>query len=71
MNERLANPQLPPVHVAVHCELIVRDSTMAPGTVPPNGNPVRDVPSSSGAVKDSIEPEAPIDTDRSDGAHQP
>jgi GntR family transcriptional regulator, arabinose operon transcriptional repressor len=29
MNDRLTHPHLPPVHVAVHCELIVRDSTMA------------------------------------------
>jgi DNA-binding LacI/PurR family transcriptional regulator len=27
MNDRLAHPNLPPVHVAVHCELIVREST--------------------------------------------
>ena len=27
MNDRVAHPDLPPVHVAVHCELIVRDST--------------------------------------------
>ena len=28
MNDRIAHPQLPPVHVAVHCELVVRDSTV-------------------------------------------
>lgn len=28
MNERLAHPHLPPVHLAVNCELIVRDSTV-------------------------------------------
>jgi hypothetical protein len=28
MNDRVAHPELPPVHVAVHCELIVRDSTV-------------------------------------------
>ena len=27
MNDRIAHPQQPPVHVAVHCELIVREST--------------------------------------------
>ena len=30
MNDRLAHPHLPPVHVAVHCELIVRESTGSP-----------------------------------------
>jgi LacI family transcriptional regulator len=30
MNDRIAHPHLPPVHVAVHCELIVRASTGAP-----------------------------------------
>jgi DNA-binding LacI/PurR family transcriptional regulator len=30
MNDRLAHPQLPPVHVAVHCELVVRESTASP-----------------------------------------
>lgn len=29
MNDRLAHPHLPPVHVAVHCELIVRGSTIS------------------------------------------
>ena len=29
MNDRLAHPNLPPVHVSVHCELVVRDSTMS------------------------------------------
>jgi DNA-binding LacI/PurR family transcriptional regulator len=28
MKERVAHPHLPPVHVAVHCELVVRDSTV-------------------------------------------
>ena len=28
MNDRIAHPHLPPVHVAVHCELIVRESTV-------------------------------------------
>jgi DNA-binding LacI/PurR family transcriptional regulator len=27
MNERIAHPHLPPVHVAVHCDLVVREST--------------------------------------------
>jgi len=27
MNDRIEHPHLPPVHVAVHCELIVREST--------------------------------------------
>jgi DNA-binding LacI/PurR family transcriptional regulator len=31
MNDRIAHPHLPPVHVAVHCELVVRESTAAPG----------------------------------------
>ena len=30
MNDRIAHPNMPPVHVAVHCDLIVRDSTVAP-----------------------------------------
>lgn len=29
MNHRVANPDLAPAHVAVHCELVVRDSTFA------------------------------------------
>jgi DNA-binding LacI/PurR family transcriptional regulator len=29
MNDRIAHPHLPPVHVAVHCELIVRESTVS------------------------------------------
>ena len=28
MSDRIAHPGLPPVHVAVHCDLIVRDSTV-------------------------------------------
>jgi DNA-binding LacI/PurR family transcriptional regulator len=31
MNDRLAHPHLPPAHVSVHCELIVRESTAAAG----------------------------------------
>jgi DNA-binding LacI/PurR family transcriptional regulator len=30
MNDRIAHPHLPPVHVAVHCDLVVRDSTVLP-----------------------------------------
>jgi DNA-binding LacI/PurR family transcriptional regulator len=30
MNDRIAHPHAPPVHVAVHCELIVRNSTVLP-----------------------------------------
>ena len=30
MNDRIAHPHQPPVHVEVHCELIVRDSTISP-----------------------------------------
>lgn len=30
MNDRIAHPNLPPVHAAVHCELIVRESTVSP-----------------------------------------
>lgn len=30
MNDRIAHPNLPPVHVAVHCELVVRASTGSP-----------------------------------------
>jgi DNA-binding LacI/PurR family transcriptional regulator len=30
MNDRIAHPHLPPVHVAVHCELVVRESTVSP-----------------------------------------
>jgi DNA-binding LacI/PurR family transcriptional regulator len=37
MNDRLTHPHLPPVHVAVHCELIVRDSTMARNHAANNG----------------------------------
>jgi GntR family transcriptional regulator of arabinose operon len=29
MNDRIADPHLPPVHVAVHCELVVRESTVS------------------------------------------
>lgn len=29
MKDRIAHPEIPPVHVAVHCELVVRDSTMS------------------------------------------
>lgn len=29
MNDRIAHPHLPPVHEAVHCELIVRESTVS------------------------------------------
>jgi len=29
MNDRIAHPQQPPVHVEVHCELVVRGSTVA------------------------------------------
>ena len=32
MNDRLAHPSAPPVHVEVHCELVVRESTA--GTLP-------------------------------------
>lgn len=31
MNDRIAHPHLPPVHVAVHCELVVRESTAGSG----------------------------------------
>src|SRR5688572_1882039 len=31
MNDRLAHPNLPPVHIAVHCELVIRDSTVPSG----------------------------------------
>jgi GntR family transcriptional regulator, arabinose operon transcriptional repressor len=34
MNDRLAHPHIPPVHVAVHCELIVRDSTVSTSATP-------------------------------------
>jgi DNA-binding LacI/PurR family transcriptional regulator len=30
MNDRLAHPHLPPVHVTVHCDLVVRESTVSP-----------------------------------------
>jgi DNA-binding LacI/PurR family transcriptional regulator len=30
MNDRIAHPHLPPVHVAVHCDLVVRNSTVLP-----------------------------------------
>jgi GntR family transcriptional regulator of arabinose operon len=49
MNERLANPDLPPVHVAVHCELIVRGSTVVPGTVMSGATKVCEAPLSGGA----------------------
>lgn len=29
MNDRIAHPHLPPVHVSVHCELVVRESTVS------------------------------------------
>jgi DNA-binding LacI/PurR family transcriptional regulator len=32
MNDRIAHPHLPPVHVQVHCELIVRESTAGGGS---------------------------------------
>lgn len=32
MNDRMAHPDLPPVHIAVHCELVIRESTVPPGT---------------------------------------
>ena len=35
MNDRLAHPHVPPVHIAVHCELVVRDSTVAPPAAEP------------------------------------
>lgn len=48
MNDRLAHPHMPPAHVAVHCELVVRGSTLATpstsqikplsGGVNPSGN---------------------------------
>ncbi|MGB7159078.1 MAG: GntR family transcriptional regulator [Tepidisphaeraceae bacterium] len=34
MNDRIAHPHVPPVHVAVHCELIVRESTGSPSDFP-------------------------------------
>jgi DNA-binding LacI/PurR family transcriptional regulator len=34
MNDRIAHPQMPPAHIAVHCELVVRGSTMPT----PDGN---------------------------------
>jgi LacI family transcriptional regulator len=34
MNDRIAHPRVPPVDVAVHCELIVRDSTVLPSHPP-------------------------------------
>lgn len=30
MKDRVAHPHLPPIHVAVHCELVIRDSTILP-----------------------------------------
>jgi DNA-binding LacI/PurR family transcriptional regulator len=44
MNDRIAHPHLPPVHVAVHCELVVRNSTVA--TSQPE---IQDVPDASRA----------------------
>jgi LacI family transcriptional regulator len=32
MNDRLAHPHLPPAHVSVHCELVVRESTVGSAT---------------------------------------
>jgi GntR family transcriptional regulator, arabinose operon transcriptional repressor len=37
MNDRIAHPNLPPVHIAVHCELVVRESTA--GRCDPNAEP--------------------------------
>jgi hypothetical protein len=34
MNDRIAHPDLPPVHVAVHCELVVRESTVSASDIP-------------------------------------
>jgi GntR family transcriptional regulator, arabinose operon transcriptional repressor len=35
MNDRIEHPHLPPVHVAVHCELVVRASTVPQPTASP------------------------------------
>jgi GntR family transcriptional regulator of arabinose operon len=61
MNDRLAHPHLPPVHVAAHCELIIRDSTVPQAAKPPapqecsGGN--GDGDGSAGAGRNSSGPE--------------
>jgi DNA-binding LacI/PurR family transcriptional regulator len=40
MNDRLAHPLLPPVHVTVHCELVVRESTVGSNGKSPNATSV-------------------------------
>jgi DNA-binding LacI/PurR family transcriptional regulator len=43
MNDRIAHPQQPPVHVEVHCDLIVRDSTVRQSTTTAaSHSPLRD-----------------------------
>jgi DNA-binding LacI/PurR family transcriptional regulator len=61
MNERLAHPHVPPVHIAVHCELVVRDSTVAPpaAEVPSSAADVRARLASTTAPKRSVAGDAP------------
>src|SRR5207248_6458335 len=47
MNDRIAHPHQPPVHVEVHCDLIVRDSTMSPSDPSAKAFTGRDVRSRS------------------------
>jgi hypothetical protein len=59
MNDRLAHPHVPPVHIAVHCELVVRDSTVAPPAEATGAAEVRAKLASTSAPKRSVESNAP------------
>jgi GntR family transcriptional regulator, arabinose operon transcriptional repressor len=53
MKDRLAHPHLPPAHVAVHCELVVRESTAGRAALPAGVEIGMSPPLSAGGRRES------------------